>query len=91
MLSDETRSKKLRRRIDLILLPLLCGTYVLQYIDKQALSYSAVFDLFDNVNITSDQYSWLTSLFYFGYLFWEYPASYIAQRLPVGTVISTFV
>lgn len=35
MLSDETRSKKLRRRIDLILLPLLCGTYVLQYIDKQ--------------------------------------------------------
>lgn len=35
MLSDEARSKKLRRRIDLILLPLLCGTYVLQYIDKQ--------------------------------------------------------
>lgn len=35
MLSDETKSKKLRRRIDCILLPLLCGTYVLQYIDKQ--------------------------------------------------------
>lgn len=35
MLGDETRSKKLRRRIDYILLPLLCGTYVLQYIDKQ--------------------------------------------------------
>lgn len=35
MLNDETESKKLRRRIDCILLPLLCGTYVLQYIDKQ--------------------------------------------------------
>ena len=35
MLNDETKSKKLRRRIDCILLPLLCGTYVLQYIDKQ--------------------------------------------------------
>lgn len=33
---------------------------------KQALSYSAVFDLFDNANITSNQYSWLTSIFYFG-------------------------
>lgn len=81
MLSDETRSKNLRRRIDCILLPMLCGTYVLQYVDKQvfiltlgmkmglmkqALSYSAVFDLFDNANITSDQYSWLTSIFYFG-------------------------
>lgn len=35
MLIDETKSKKLRRRIDCILLPLLCETYVLQYIDKQ--------------------------------------------------------
>ena len=26
-----------------------------------------------------------------GYLFWEYPGSYIAQRLPIGTVVSTFV
>jgi hypothetical protein len=26
-----------------------------------------------------------------GYLFWEYPANLIAQRLPVGTVISCFV
>lgn len=34
MLGDETRFKKLRRRIDYVLLPLLCGTYVLQYIDK---------------------------------------------------------
>lgn len=36
MLDDPVRSKKIRRRIDLILLPLLCGTYTLQYIDKQA-------------------------------------------------------
>ena len=35
MMNDETKAKKLRRRIDYILLPLLCGTYVLQYIDKQ--------------------------------------------------------
>ena len=35
MLNDEGKSNRLRRRIDCILLPLLCGTYVLQYIDKQ--------------------------------------------------------
>ena len=35
LLNNEVKSKKLRRRIDCILLPLLCGTYVLQYIDKQ--------------------------------------------------------
>ncbi|KAL4892839.1 major facilitator superfamily domain-containing protein [Aspergillus ambiguus] len=65
MLDDPERSKKLRRRVDRILLPLLCGTYCLQYIDKQALSYSAVFDLFTDANISSNQYSWLASLFYF--------------------------
>ncbi|OJI88593.1 hypothetical protein ASPTUDRAFT_61191 [Aspergillus tubingensis CBS 134.48] len=91
MLDDPVRTKKLRRRIDMILLPLMCGTYCLQYIDKQALSYSAVFDLFTNAHINSNEYSWLASIFYFGYLFWEYPASYIAQRLPIGTVVSSFV
>lgn len=35
MMNDEAKAKKLRRRIDCTLLPLLCGTYVLQYIDKQ--------------------------------------------------------
>lgn len=68
LMSDETKAKKLRRRIDYTLLPLLCGTYVLQYIDKQALSYSAVFDLFTDTNINSNQYGWLASIFYFGIL-----------------------
>lgn len=35
MLDDPAKSRRIRRRVDLILLPLLCGTYVLQYIDKQ--------------------------------------------------------
>lgn len=91
MLDDPAKSRRIRRRVDLILLPLLCGTYVLQYIDKQALGYSAVFDLFKDAHINSDEYSWLASIFYFGYLFWEYPANLIAQRLPIGTVISYFV
>ncbi|GFF36784.1 uncharacterized transporter C757.13 [Aspergillus udagawae] len=91
MLDDPAKSRRIRRRVDLILLPLLCGTYALQYIDKQALGYSAVFDLFKDAHINSNEYSWLASIFYFGFLFWEYPANLTAQRLPVGTVISCFV
>jgi len=34
LLQDEQQVKKLRRRVDWILMPLLCGTYMLQYIDK---------------------------------------------------------
>ncbi|RSM16814.1 hypothetical protein CDV31_004424 [Fusarium ambrosium] len=91
LMSDENALKKLRRKVDWTLMPLLCGTYLLQYIDKQALGYSAVFDLFTSTGMTSDQYSWMASIFYFAYLVAEWPASYLAQRLPTGTVVSSFV
>jgi hypothetical protein len=91
LLSDEKGVKKLVRRVDWILMPLLCGTYLLQFIDKQSLSYAAVFDLFESTNINSSQYSWLVSIFYFGYLVAEWPASYLAQKLPTGTVVSCSV
>lgn len=91
LLADEDALKKLRRKVDWSLMPLLCGTYLLQYIDKQALSYSAVFDLLTDTNMSSDQYSWMASIFYFAYLIAEWPASYLAQRLPTGKIVSGFV
>lgn len=92
MASDHAEAeKKLKKRIDRTLMPLLCGTYMLQFIDKQALSYSAVFDLFPSTGITAYEYSWMASIFYFAYLFAEWPSSYLAQKLPTGKVISIFV
>lgn len=64
---------------------------LLQYIDKQSLSYAAVFDLFKSTDTDSNDYTWLVSIFYFGYLVAEWPASYIAQRLPTGKVISVCI
>jgi hypothetical protein len=37
MLRDEEEQKKLVRRVDWMLMPLLCGTFLLQYIDKQVI------------------------------------------------------
>lgn len=59
LMADESRLKKLRKKVDWSLMPLLCGTYLLQYVDKQALGYSAVFDLFTSTGMTGDQYSWM--------------------------------
>lgn len=88
LLEDKERNKALIRKVDLILLPLLTGTYTLQYIDKSALAYSAVFDLFSTTHMTTNQYSWLASIFYFAYLVAEYPWSYLAQRTKMGKVVS---
>ncbi|VUC26875.1 unnamed protein product [Clonostachys rosea] len=88
LMADEAALKRLRRKVDWLLMPLLCGTYLLQYIDKQALGYSAVFDLFSSTGMTSDQYSWMASIFYFAYLAAEWPSSYLAQRFPTGKVVA---
>lgn len=68
LLSDEPRSRKLVRKIDRTILPLLAGTYMLQFIDKQALSYGAVFDLFTGTHVTGHQYALLATWFYLGKL-----------------------
>jgi sugar phosphate permease len=91
LLSDKARQRKLVRKIDLIVLPLLAVTYVLQYIDKQAMSYAAVFDLFTSTGISSDQYSWFASIFYLAYLTAEYPWVFLAQRWRMGRLVGLCV
>lgn len=68
LLADEATTNKLLRKIDYTLLPLLCGTYMLQFIDKQALTYAAVFDLLSETHTSSAQYALLATWFYLGML-----------------------
>lgn len=66
LMQDKEREQKLVRKIDFIILPLLCGTYILQFIDKNATSYAAVFDLLDGTNTTGTQYALLGTWFSLG-------------------------
>ncbi|KAL2104499.1 hypothetical protein VUR80DRAFT_284 [Thermomyces stellatus] len=88
LLLDAAHVKRLVRKIDARVLPLLAGTYVLQYIDKQALGYAAVFDLFSDTGISQTQYSWFASIFYLAYLVAEYPWTALAQRTRMAKVVS---
>ncbi|RSM15848.1 hypothetical protein CDV31_004790 [Fusarium ambrosium] len=88
LMADTELNKKLIRKVDMVLLPLLMGTYMLQYIDKTTMAYSAVFDLFTDTGITSEQYSWFASIFYLAYLVAEYPWLFLAQKTRMGKVIS---
>lgn len=88
LLADGPRQKRLVRKVDLLVLPLLAGTYVLQYIDKQAMSYAAVFDLFTSTSVTPSQYSWFASIFYIAYLVAEYPWVFLAQKTRMAKIVS---
>lgn len=58
----------------------MCLVYGLNYLDKTTLSYASVMGLAGapsegGIGLHGDQYSWLGSMFYFGYLAWEYPTN----------------
>ncbi|KAH8903406.1 MFS general substrate transporter [Coniochaeta sp. PMI_546] len=84
---DPDEARRVLRKIDWHILPLLMGSYMLQYLDKSSINFASVYGLQKGTNLHGQDYSWLSSIFYFGYLFAQYPAGYLMQRLPVAKVI----
>ncbi|KAL4809421.1 major facilitator superfamily domain-containing protein [Aspergillus unguis] len=83
--------RRVRHKIDLYLLPWMCGLYLLQYLDKTALSYASSMGIKADLKMSADQYSLSGSIFYIGYLVFEYPHNRLMQRLPLGKYISASV
>ncbi|TVY39922.1 putative transporter [Lachnellula subtilissima] len=81
-------AKRVIRKIDLRVLVIMFITYNLNFMDKTILSSAAVFGLTEDNHLHGTQYSWVSSVFYFGYLFFEYPTTILIQRLPIGKYIS---
>ncbi|PSR81237.1 MFS general substrate transporter [Coniella lustricola] len=81
---DAAMAKRVLRKIDMRLIPLLFVTYALNFMDKTILSSASVFGLQDDTNLQGQDYSWVSSIFYFGYLAWTYPTNILIARLPVA-------
>ncbi|KAI1806655.1 MFS general substrate transporter [Daldinia bambusicola] len=88
---DEETSRKVRRKIDIRILPFLCVTYALMFIDKTSLGYSSVYGIIPDNKLQGQDYSWASSIFYFGYLVAEYPGIAIIQRFPVAKFLGANV
>ncbi|PGG96724.1 splicing factor 1 [Blastomyces parvus] len=76
------------RKIDRRLLPLLFVTYNFNFMDKIILSSASVFGLREDTHLVGSQYSWVSSVFYFGYLFWAFPTTILIQKLPVAKYVT---
>lgn len=63
---DPAEEKRVLRRIDRRLVPMLMIIYFLQYIDKNGINYASVYGLQKGTNLNGQDFSWLGSLFYFG-------------------------
>jgi ACS family allantoate permease-like MFS transporter len=84
-------SRKLLRKIDWVLIPLLGGTVILAAVDKVIISNAAIYGMTADTHLVGQQYSWVGSIFYFGYLVAEFPAAYLVQRLPVAKFLACCV
>ncbi|KAM5353399.1 hypothetical protein ACJ41O_000049 [Fusarium nematophilum] len=82
--------KSVLRKIDWALMPLLCWIYALQFADKTSLNYASLMGIREDTKLdpNSQQYSWASSIFYAGYILWEFPTTYLLRALPLGKYTS---
>ncbi|KAJ9121482.1 hypothetical protein QFC22_002098 [Naganishia vaughanmartiniae] len=85
---DPILAKKLLRKIDKNLLPLMMVLYMMQFVDKTTLGSSSILGIKTDTHLTTTEYNLLGSLFYIAYLAFEWPQNIALQRFPVGKWMS---
>ncbi|ATY62312.1 Major facilitator superfamily general substrate transporter [Cordyceps militaris] len=85
---DKAEERRVVRKLDMRILPLLGICYFFYYVDKTTLSYAAIFGIKTSLGLGKTEYSWLSSSFYFGWLVWAIPSNLIMQRSPVSTYLA---
>ncbi|KAF7189907.1 putative transporter [Pseudocercospora fuligena] len=88
---SEEEGRRVLRCIDGHLLPMLMWVHCIQFADKVSLNYASVMGLRTDthLNPNSQQFSWVGAIFYAGYIFWEFPTTYLLRRLPLGKYTSS--
>lgn len=88
---DAKTNRRILRKIDMCLMPVMCLLYCFQFMDKLSNSFASILGLREDLNMVGDMYSWTGTAFYLGYLVFEFPASLLLQRFPVVKTVSVFI
>ncbi|KAK2606711.1 hypothetical protein N8I77_005442 [Diaporthe amygdali] len=85
---EQSEEKSLVRKIDCRIMPYLWGYAVLSAVDKIIISNAALYGMKDDTDLTGQQYSWVGSIFYFGYLVAEFPLVALMGRFPIAKFLA---
>jgi len=77
-------NRRILRKIDLVILPILLVVYFLQALDKATLAYASVFGLITDTNLQGEEYSWLGSIVYVAQLIFQPLVAFLLVKLPIG-------
>jgi len=81
------QNNRIRKRIDMFLLPLFLITQTLQYLDKTALNYAKVFGMETAMGMSGNQFSLGAAIFYIGYMVAQPGWSYLLGRFHAGRIL----
>ncbi|KAF5613724.1 vitamin H transporter [Fusarium subglutinans] len=88
---SNVKEQPLVRRIDLHLMPILIAIYILQYLDKSSLNTASLLGSIQDTKLVGQEFPWLNSAFYFGYLGATYPVSVLLVKLPIAKVLAASI
>ncbi|KAL8724063.1 MAG: hypothetical protein Q9166_008148 [cf. Caloplaca sp. 2 TL-2023] len=100
---DKAVERRVLRKIDLFLIPLMWIGYGLVYYDKAILGSAVLFGMTKDLQLSvvdrsttppttsTQRLSWATSMFYFGMLAGLYPLTFLLQRFNMGRVLGGVV
>ncbi|KAI2486836.1 Major facilitator superfamily transporter [Pyrenophora tritici-repentis] len=79
--------KRVLRKTDMVVLPMMCFVFFFQYLDKQSLSYASVYGLIADLDLKGNQFAWTSSIFYVGQLVSEFPFIYLMSRFKLSKFV----
>ncbi|KAH6882355.1 membrane transporter [Alternaria rosae] len=79
--------KRVLKKTDMVVLPMMCFVFFFQYLDKQSLSYASVYGLITDLNLRGNQFAWTSSIFYVGQLASEFPFIYLMSRFRLSKFV----
>ncbi|GJD03035.1 major facilitator superfamily transporter [Colletotrichum higginsianum] len=83
--------KKIRRKLYLRVMTLLSAINIMLFVDKSTLGYAAILGLFEETGIRQTEYNNLNTMFYVGYLAFQWPGHYLMQKLPFGKYVAVTI
>lgn len=63
----------------------------MQFLDKSCISYAALWGMKEDAHLVNDQYSWLTTIFYLGYMAGEFPINMLFQKFDIAKTCGIFI
>ncbi|KAK8063091.1 tartrate transporter [Apiospora hydei] len=83
MAEDELKKleKKMVRKVDFVILPIMTVLYILNYVDRSALAASKVYGITKDLNMSEHDFATAISILFVGYIPFQIPSNLIITKV----------